>query len=82
MLNKLTNEVCNEEGCVIDPFCSGAAAVAVIAGAQQPRKLPLIGYLDYGAAIDRDEAFFQALRDLGWIEGRTSRSSIGGPKGS
>jgi putative ABC transport system substrate-binding protein len=32
--------------------------------------VPLIGYLDYGAAIDRDEAFFQALRDLGWIEGR------------
>jgi putative ABC transport system substrate-binding protein len=32
--------------------------------------MPLIGYLDYGAAIDRDEAFFQGLRDLGWIEGQ------------
>ena len=33
--------------------------------------MPLIGYLDYGAGpIDRDEAFFQALRDLGWIEGQ------------
>ena len=38
------------------------------ASAQQPRNTPLIGYLDYGAAIDKDEAFFQALRDLGWIE--------------
>jgi putative ABC transport system substrate-binding protein len=32
--------------------------------------MPLIGYLDYGAAVDKDEAFFEALRDLGWIEGR------------
>jgi putative tryptophan/tyrosine transport system substrate-binding protein len=40
------------------------------AHAQQPRKMPLIGYLDYGAAIDRDQAFFEALRDLGWIEGQ------------
>jgi putative ABC transport system substrate-binding protein len=38
--------------------------------AQQEPKMPLIGYLDYGAAIDRDEAFFQDLRDLGWFEGR------------
>jgi putative ABC transport system substrate-binding protein len=45
-------------------------AVAVIAEAQQPRKMPVVGYLDYGAAIDRDEAFFQGLRDLGWIEGQ------------
>jgi hypothetical protein len=39
--------------------------------AQQPGRMPLIGYLDYGAGrVDRDEDFFQALRDLGWIEGR------------
>jgi putative ABC transport system substrate-binding protein len=44
--------------------------VAAIAEAQQPRKMPVVGYLDYGAAIDRDEAFFQGLRDLGWIEGQ------------
>lgn len=36
---------------------------------QPPRKMPLIGYLDYGAAIDKDEAFFQGLRELGWMEG-------------
>ncbi|MGH7798134.1 MAG: ABC transporter substrate-binding protein [Candidatus Binatia bacterium] len=45
-------------------------ALCLPAQAQQARKMPLIGYLDYGAAIDKDEAFFQALRDLGWIEGR------------
>jgi len=36
-------------------------ALSVSASAQQERKMPLIGYLDYRAAID-DEAFFQALR--------------------
>jgi putative ABC transport system substrate-binding protein len=45
-------------------------ALCFSAEAQQPKKVPRIGYLDYGAAIDRDEAFFQALRDLGWIEGK------------
>jgi len=44
-------------------------ALCASTNAQQPRKM-LIGYLDYGAAVDRDEAFFQALRDLGWIEGQ------------
>jgi ABC-type uncharacterized transport system substrate-binding protein len=33
--------------------------------------MPLIGHLEYGAAIDKDDAFFQALRDLGWIEGQS-----------
>jgi hypothetical protein len=42
-------------------------ALCFSAQAQQPRKMPLIGHLDYRAAIDRDEAFFQGLRDLGWI---------------
>jgi putative ABC transport system substrate-binding protein len=45
-------------------------ALCFFAEAQQLRAMPLIGYLDYGAAIDKDEAFFQALRDLGWIEGQ------------
>jgi putative tryptophan/tyrosine transport system substrate-binding protein len=45
-------------------------ALCMSAQAQQPRKMPVIGYLDYGAPIDRDEAFFEALRDLGWIEGQ------------
>jgi ABC-type uncharacterized transport system substrate-binding protein len=45
--------------------------VAAIAEAQQPKKVPRIGYLlsdsEYGAA--RTEAFRQALRELGYIEG-------------
>jgi putative ABC transport system substrate-binding protein len=45
-------------------------ALSGFAHAQQARKIPVIGYLDFGAAIDRDEAFFQGLRDFGWIEGQ------------
>ena len=30
--------------------------------------MPIFGYLDFGGATDRDEALFEALRDLGWIE--------------
>ena len=55
---------------LISALCAMLLALSVSAEAQQPRKMPLIGYLDYGAAIDRDEAFFQGLRDLGWIEGQ------------
>src|SRR5262245_27549086 len=54
----------------------GGAAVAwpFAARAQQPAKLPTIGYL--GAATlatesQRRAAFVQRLRELGWIEGRT-----------
>jgi hypothetical protein len=63
-------------------LCAMLFALCSSARAQQPRKIPLIGDLDYRAANDRDEAFFQALRDLGWIEGQnTSPSSTGGRKG-
>jgi ABC-type uncharacterized transport system substrate-binding protein len=51
-------------------FCAMLFSLCFSAEAQQARKMPVIGYLDYGAAIDRDEAFFEALRDLGWIEGQ------------
>jgi len=52
----------------------GAAAWPLAARAQQPAKLPTIGYL--GAATlpsesQRMAAFVQRLRELGWIEGRT-----------
>jgi putative ABC transport system substrate-binding protein len=51
-----------------------AAAWPLAARAQQPAKLPTIGYL--GAATlatesQRMAAFVQRLRELGWIEGRT-----------
>ena len=54
----------------------GGAAVAwpLAARAQQPAKLPTIGY--WGAATrsvdsQRLPAFVERLRELGWIEGRT-----------
>ncbi len=58
-------------GLTLSLLCALLIALSFSATAQQPRKMPLIGYLDYGAAIDKDEAFFQALLDLGWIEGQT-----------
>jgi len=60
-------------------------AVAVIAEAQQPKSVPRIGYLsrdlhpsDSRAPAPRNlEAFRQGLRELGYIEGKTSSSSTG-----
>ena len=46
----------------------------VVARAQQPTKLPTIGFLGVStAAIDgpRVSALLERLRELGWIEGRT-----------
>jgi putative ABC transport system substrate-binding protein len=48
-------------------------AVAVIAEAQQPKKVSRIGYLAVNSpSADRhlDETFKQSLGELGWIEGR------------
>jgi putative tryptophan/tyrosine transport system substrate-binding protein len=57
----------------------GFASVAIVLAlsfpveCQQPKKLPLIGFL-FGASssnnADRTEAFRQGLRDLGYIEGK------------
>src|SRR5262245_223289 len=52
----------------------GAAAWPLAGRAQQPAKLPTIGYL--GTAVPSawspwTAAFVQRLRELGWIEGRT-----------
>ena len=58
-----------------------AAAWPLAARAQQPAKLPTIGFLGSGtpsAAEPMGRRFVQRLRELGWIEGRTSRSSIAG----
>ena len=52
----------------------GAAAWPVAARAQQPAKLPTIGYLGPSTrSLDsqRLNAFVQRLRELGWNEGRT-----------
>ena len=48
-------------------------AVAVIADAQQPKKVPRIGYLtgsSPSANAARYEAFGQGLRELGYVEGQ------------
>jgi len=47
--------------------------VAAIAQAQQPKKIPLIGYLSSGTAASeaaRSQAIRLALRELGYIEGQ------------
>ena len=54
----------------------GGAAVAwpLAARAQQPAKLPTIGFLGAGTPSADTlwaAAFVQRLRELGWIEGRT-----------
>ena len=51
-----------------------AAAWPLAAQAQQPRKLPTIGYLGPSAPAGQGQwlaAFVERLRELGWIEGRT-----------
>jgi putative ABC transport system substrate-binding protein len=52
---------------------SGAAAWSLAARAQQPGKLPKIGFLgtDATAWSPWTSAFVQRLSELGWIEGRT-----------
>ena len=48
-------------------------AVAVIAEAQQPRKVPRIGFLaaaSTSAVAARIEAFRHGLRELGYMEGK------------
>ena len=52
----------------------GAAAWPLAARAQQPGKLPIIGFLGTASAAawaPWTAAFVQRLHELGWIEGRT-----------
>src|SRR5947208_280693 len=54
-------------------FVVALLAVAVIANAQQPKKVPRIGYLslqDSANESARSEAIRLALRELGYIEGQ------------
>src|SRR5262245_45133166 len=45
--------------------------ITVTATAQQPRKIPTIGFMRGGSPTDAEvEAFRQGLRDLGYIEGK------------
>ena len=52
-------------------LCASLFALCLPAEAQQPAKVPRIGYLSLASkATARDEAFTQALRDLGWVDGQ------------
>src|SRR5262249_3047500 len=53
-------------------LCAAVLLALVIAEAQQPKKVPRIGYLSsFDAASDfRSEPIRAALRDLGYIEGQ------------
>ncbi len=54
-----------------------------LAEAQQAGKVYRIGYLNFKAGPGKsDEAFREGLRDLGWIEGIISSSSIAGQQES
>src|SRR5215470_1243369 len=51
----------------------GAAAWPLAARAQQPAKLPTIGFLGSGSPVTDNQwiaAFVQRLRELGWVDGR------------
>ena len=48
----------------------GLLTLAVIAEAQQPKKVPRIGYQSAGSSGEREEAFRQGLRELGYVEGQ------------
>ncbi len=52
-------------------LCALLLALSFPAQAQRVEKMPRIGYLHFRAGPSAtDQAFFQALRDLGWIEGQ------------
>ena len=52
-------------------LCAMLFALCVSAQAQQPKKVPRIGYLGRSRSSADVEAFRQGLRDLGYIEGQT-----------
>src|SRR5438093_13504556 len=56
-------------------FVVALLIVGVIAGAQQPKKVPRIGFLVSGSPsstreVGQVEAFRQGLRELGYVEGQ------------
>src|SRR5262245_1611299 len=46
------------------------SAIGLSAQAQQPAKVPRIGYQSAGSSGEREEAFRQGLRELGYVEGQ------------
>ena len=61
------------EKIIILTRCALLLALCVPAEAQQPQKIPRIGFLDTStasASAVRLEAFWQEMRNLGWIQGK------------
>ncbi len=66
-------------------LAGGLLAAPLAAEAQQAGKVYRIGFLGNStAALEANLVgpFREGLRDLGYVEGRTSSSSIGGPRES
>jgi putative ABC transport system substrate-binding protein len=58
---------------VVCALCAMLFALCLPARAQQPKKVPRIGYLfglSPSASTERVEAFRQGLRELGYVEGK------------
>jgi putative ABC transport system substrate-binding protein len=51
-------------------ICAMLFALCVPADAQQPKKVPRIGYQSASSSGEREEAFRQGLRELGYVEGQ------------
>ena len=51
-------------------LCAMLFALCFSVEAQQPKKIPWIGYLAVGGVPSRRDAFIQGLRELGYIEGK------------
>jgi putative tryptophan/tyrosine transport system substrate-binding protein len=51
-------------------LCTVVLALWLPAEAQQPAKIPRIGYQSAGSSGERQEAFRQGLRELGYVEGQ------------
>jgi putative ABC transport system substrate-binding protein len=63
---------CSAIGCIVTLILS-LLTVPPAADAQQPAKIPRVGWLDDGMKADKahlHEAFLQGLRDLGYVEGQ------------
>src|SRR5215470_18850834 len=63
-------------------LCVMLFALCYPAGAQQPAKVPRIGYLTSFGAPLRIDAFREGLKDLGYIDGKNVLIEIRHPKGN
>ena len=79
VINNANNEVRNENRLVgIHLVAVVLLAVGVMAEAQQPKKVPRIGYLVIGSKDTNPplDSFRQGLRELGYIEGQKYRHRL------